>query len=361
MHMAVDSLSAALLSAAESIRNKELERAGASAFLKKVAARPAASLSKLCAEEGASLFLKVPEAGYSGRILGVDGGLLKEQYHGVDLILIRAVAVLFEYCDGKLSKHEYFPSENPAPDPRTITASLSEMEVLQAANILRPRKEFGTALQAARKFRPDILVMHGSIVPHPANRADPKGPLGKDYSEMIFAYKGLYEFCLDNGILLCGVIEDSRDNQFYRSVSASGNVGPESDCRDTAILYDALEKGERTFSMSHEGASQLSGDLGGFASNVFSFYIKPAEFDRPVKVDFLSGNGVGAVAERVAHAVHNTSRFNRSYGIPTVTIEADSRAKLREEDLEAISQQISDRAGPTPLSLALRRKNRPFA
>jgi hypothetical protein len=354
--MAVDSLSAALIAAADGIRNKELERRAASAFLRQEKEVSSSEISSLAAEK-TSLFVRVDEHPYSGRILGVDGGLLKEQYHGIDLILLRAVAVLFEYTNGKLARHEYFPSENPAPEPTTLVDSLSEIEVLQAANILRPKKEFEIALAAVRKFRPEILVMHGSIVPHPANRANPKGPLGDSYRQMILAYKTLYEFCLQEGILLCGVVEDSRDNQFYQSI----RTGPETNCRDTAILFDSLEKGERTFAMRHGGASQIGGPLGILAKNVFSFYLKPAEFDRPLKVDFLSKEGlVPETVRKVSEAIHNTSRFNRNYGLPTVTIEADARAKLREEDLEQISEQIADRAGETPLSLALRRKNRPF-
>lgn len=357
-------LSAAIVSAAEGIRNKEIERKAASEFLLSVSSRPAREmLSQEAAEENGPLFSKIPESSeFTGRILGVDGGLLKEQYHGVDLVLVRAVGVLFEYSNGKLARHAYYPSENPTPEPTTIIDAESEMDFLLAANIIRPKKEFETALASAKKHLPEILVMHGSIVPHPANRAGEDSPLRKDYLEMLEAYKALYSFCLEKGILLCGVVEDSRDNRFYRNVSSSNSLAPRTNCRDSAILFDSLPKGFRTSSFRHPGRSQLENGLGKFAREIFSFYIRPAEFDRPLKVDFLSAGekGPGKTAEEVAFALHNTSRFNRSYGLPTVTIEADARAKLSEDDIELIFQQISDRAGPTPLSFALRRKQRPF-
>jgi hypothetical protein len=355
--MAVNSLSAALLAAADGIRNKELERRGASASLRKIAGKLAEEVSSTCAEGGATLFSPVGKSDFTGKILGVDGGMLKEQYHGIDLILLRAVGVCFEYEKGKLASHAYFPSENPPPEPTTIVDPLSDVEFLLAANILRPKREFETALEAIKKFRPRILVMHGSIVPHPANRADPKGPLGESYRQMLAAYGGLFKFCLENDILLCGVVEDSRDDSFYKSLKGV----PPTNCRDTAILFDALETGQRTFAMRHAGASQMPSSLEPFAKNIFSFYLKPAEMDRPLKVDFLAGKGgINGTISEIALAIYNTSRFNRSYGLPTVTIEADARAKFREDDLELIFQQISDRVGPSPLSLALRRRNRPF-
>ncbi|MFH0961053.1 MAG: DNA double-strand break repair nuclease NurA [archaeon] len=357
--MPAKNLSAAIVSAAEGIRNKEIERKAASEFLQSISFESAAKILPGIALEGA-LFLQVPKENFSGKILGVDGGMLKEQYHGVDLILLRAVGVLFEYSAGKLAKHAYFPSENPVPEPTTIVNAESEMDFLLAANILRPKKEFETALAAAREFLPEILVMHGSIVPHPANRAGESSPLRREYLEMLEAYKALYSFCLEKGILLCGVVEDSRDNGFYQAVSANSPKAPKTNCRDSVILFDALATGERTCALKHSGHSQLENGLGRLARQVSSFYLKPAEFDRPVKVDFLSESSDSRTAEKVARAIYNTSRFNRSYGIPTVTIEADARAKLKEEDIELIFQQISDRAGATPLSLALRRKNRPF-
>jgi hypothetical protein len=48
-------------------------------------------------------------------VVGVDGGLLKQELGGLDLILVRAIAVTFHYHGGKLDRAEYFPSEMPHP------------------------------------------------------------------------------------------------------------------------------------------------------------------------------------------------------------------------------------------------------
>ncbi len=354
-------LSTAVLSAADGIRNKEIERRAASEFLREISEKRSGEVLKESAEPEKPLFIKVGKDEPDFKILGVDGGLLKEQYHGVDLILIRAVGVLFEYSRGKLKNHSYFPSKNPAPEPKTIVDAESEMDFLLAVNIIRPKKEFEIALDSAKALNPEHLVMHGSILPHPANKAGEGSSLRADYLEMLSAYKSLYSYCLKNGIFLSGVVEDSRENRFYSSVSDSPGA-PKTNCRDSVILFDSLSPGERTCAFSHPGKSQLGeGGLGEFARMVYTIYLRSAEFDRPLKIDFLSEpEKVGEVADRIASAIYNTSRFNRSYGLPTVIIEADARAKLSEEDIELIFQQISDRAGATPLSMALRRKQRPF-
>lgn len=37
------------------------------------------------------------------KIAGVDGGLVKRSLHGIDIMLLRAVGVIFQYKNGKLS------------------------------------------------------------------------------------------------------------------------------------------------------------------------------------------------------------------------------------------------------------------
>ena len=49
------------------------------------------------------IIVKVPDRKFKKmRILGVDGGIVKHSYHGLDLILMRAVGVNFTYDEGKL-------------------------------------------------------------------------------------------------------------------------------------------------------------------------------------------------------------------------------------------------------------------
>ena len=68
------------------------------------------------------------------RILGVDGGIVKHSYHGLDLMLMRSVGTIFEYSDGKLKRVDYYPDSNPLPDPRIIFDSFSDIELNSCYN-----------------------------------------------------------------------------------------------------------------------------------------------------------------------------------------------------------------------------------
>ena len=46
-------------------------------------------------------------------VLGVDGGIVKHSYHGLDLMLTRAVGVKFSYVNQKLKKVDYYPIQDP--------------------------------------------------------------------------------------------------------------------------------------------------------------------------------------------------------------------------------------------------------
>ena len=48
-------------------------------------------------------------------VLGIDGGIVKHSYHGLDLMLTRSVGVNFIYSDGKMEKVDYYPNSNPTP------------------------------------------------------------------------------------------------------------------------------------------------------------------------------------------------------------------------------------------------------
>jgi len=53
-------------------------------------------------------------------------------------------------------------------------------------------------------------------------------------------------------------------------------------------------------------------------------------------------------------------REHREYGIPSVLIEADARAKIHDYDLDLIYAQLVEKVGHTPSLLRLRRERRPF-
>jgi len=99
------------------------------------------------------------------RIVGVDGGIVKKSLHGFESILARAAGVCFCYKEGKVDKVEYFPSRFPTPMP-FIFDILSELEFFHSNSIIRQAIEIETAIKCIKKLKPDLLLLHGSIIPH---------------------------------------------------------------------------------------------------------------------------------------------------------------------------------------------------
>jgi len=63
-----------------------------------------------------TLTVKVNPSNLSGmKVIGIDGGLSQHEYHGMDMILTRAVAAIFNYSDGKLEV-DYYPSPIVSPN-----------------------------------------------------------------------------------------------------------------------------------------------------------------------------------------------------------------------------------------------------
>ena len=287
------------------------------------------------------------------KVVGVDGGIVKKTLHGFDLVLARAVAVCFHCNKDRVSRVEYFPSRIPNPHA-FIFDNLQETDFTYSASTIRQTTEIGTAIESVEKFRPSLLLLDGSIVPHYADKPGKDSQVYKDYENLIGLYKNLYKACEKNNTLLACVVEDSRGTRFCETVKA---FLPKDPClRDTSLLFWMLKKGERTktfpYSENPKGHHVLV-DFEGYKIN--SFYIKTADMDRPIRIDFLGND-----ADRIASVVFSLSARHSSYGIPSVLIEADHAAKLSEEDAENFYNHIVSHTGILPSVFKLRRDTRPF-
>ena len=96
-----------------------------------------------------------------------------------------------------------------------------------------------------------------------------------------------------------------------------------------------------------------------WAEKVHAFYLKPAEFDRPLRVEFLSNGNIAKQASRIASIVYTQSSMHREYAYPTVLIEADMRARLKPDEISIVYNKILDKLSKG-FKIKLRRDNRPF-
>ena len=322
------------------------------------------------ASPGLGLFHKVEHNGLKDiKVVGVDGGMAKKSLHGMDCILVRSVGACFHYQNGKMKGVAYYPSKLPAMQAE-VTDNMSDIDWNYYTSIVRESSEVRTAISCVEKFKPEILLMDGSIVPHHADKPARLSPAYQAYKGMIMEYQRLYDSCLSSGTMLAGIIEDSRGARFCDIVkkhmaSLADSQGVEEllcRTRDTNLLFWALKKGERTLSFPYSEEPKEHPILRDFDEKfglrISSFYLKTAELDRPIRVDYMRDRE--DVEDIIASILLPISGHHSSYGLPAPIIEADNVAKLSDTDMENFYFQMLAFAGNLPSIMKLRRETRPF-
>lgn len=290
----------------------------------------------------------------SGKFAGVDGGLLMKSFHGIDLIVTRAVSVIFDYEKSQLKNSNYIRTE-----PSVIEfESGSPSELALVAGLQRTVVELSVALQTLDK-NPEYLLLDGSIVPHPSTTGA-KHSHRLLYLRMIKMYDELIKRAQEQNCIVIGVVEDSKSKYFSNTLKdiIVPNLPPESRAlftdiqsfRDTAVLFDALLHNQRTFTFKLSKCPAVK-----YGKNLYGFYLKTAKYDRPIRLEFVS-DSPKEINNRIAQSVLGLSTFS-SYGIPSVIIEADARAKLTKYYMEYIERLLGK---TTPLLMKLRREVRPI-
>lgn len=320
------------------------------------------------------LLTQVPESNQEFlKIAGVDGGLLKKSFHGIDLMLLKAVGVIFSYKWDKLTNTEYHPNAIPTPEPRTIMDPFSDLEFEINSNIERQIKEVVTATEVVDKFEPDIMFMHGSVIPHYTFVPEKGSLLYENYKRMILAYTDLFEAVKLKKTALAGVIEDSRGTRFCEVLNSillthfTADMPPEmkiilTRTKDSNLLSYMLKKGERSLVFPYSSKSFQHPILKEFkqaGSMIYTFYLKTAEYDRPIRIDFLGDKGIVDKADFISSVLLRMVGHS-NYGIPSILIEADQRAKLDENELDMFYQDIMNKTGNISSLFEQRRNQRPF-
>ena len=305
-------------------------------------------------------------------VLGVDGGIVKHSYHGLDLILMRATGVNFIYNQGKLEQVNYYPSSHPISTPKMLMESFSNLELSSCYNFERQIMEIQTTIDATKKLKPDIVFLDGSVIPHYVNKPD-NHKLKEYYNKTIEKYKELFDTAKKQGVILSGVIEDSRGVKFCDILTrrVMSQMGSElstelqkvlEKTKDSNLLFYTLKKGERTciFNYSQNpSAHPILKEFEGLKESFFSFYIRTVEFDRPIRVDFINFGNPLKITNKLSHILLKTSGHAR-YGLPAVLIEADQRAKLSEKDIGLFYSDLVRRVGNVSSLFKMRREMRPF-
>jgi len=339
---------------AESIRDTEKDRMKLADFLKTVSPQ-----------------LKIVEEAKPGdldgkKIAGVDGGLLKHSFHGLDIVLARAVGVCFSYTKGKVDNVLYHPSKSPPATPFTMEA-LQDIDFIYFASVSRQQMEIKTATECIEKFKPDVLLLDGPIAPHYSSKPHETSPIYPQYERLIKLYDTLYKTVEKEGVLLAGVVEDSRSDRFcslvkkdilskVNHVDVPKVISLLDKSRDTNMLFWVLDKNQKTLLFNYSDEIDKHPTLKDLNKEIFSFYLKTAKYDRPVRVDILDKKR----EQEIASLLLSISGYHSSYGFPTVLIEADNVAKLSEQEIDNFYYSLLKYTGNIPSMMKLRREQRPF-
>jgi len=300
-----------------------------------------------------NLINPVEECKIEGKVCAVDGGLLFQEMHGVDLIIGRAAGVVFEYSDSKLIKSEYYPRAFPTPEYK-VEIGLDEQEANAFKSLFRLNLEIGTAIKCLEKYSPKILMLDGSVVPLSQDKPQKESSLYPEYIKLIGLYKELYSLSEKKNCLLLGVIKDSRGRRFMEELKSV----IEHKSADTVFLNYLLREKERTTTIKYSTDSKkhiILNDLEEWGEKINLFYLKSVKNDRPMRVEFLSTTHS---YKEIASLVYSLSKINDSYAYPAILIEADLRAMIDEKEMERMQKtlQMLSFDGVQPL----RRNSRPF-
>jgi len=290
-------------------------------------------------------------------------------------MLVTAVCACFHYKNGKVNKVEYFPSRIPTPKVE-IEETLSDKDWAYFASIVRQNNEVKTARQCIERFKPDILLMHGPIIPHYSDRPSKSSDVYEHYQKLINEYKELYKEIQKNSIILTGIVEDSRSMilcKYIKEILPAYNAKPDmiellDRTRDTNLLFLMLNRGEMSMQFKYSERPQehpVLKDLNGYGDMVHSFYLKTAKWDRPIRIDFLKSERPAThlhetSADRLASVLLAISGQHPGYGLPAPLIEADNAARLTDSEMDNFYLQIISLTGNISGMMKMRREQRPF-
>lgn len=307
-------------------------------------------------------FRKVRDVPLEGRIAGVDGGVVTRSLHGMDLLIVRAVSAVFDFKRDKLAKVIYYPSAFPDPEVHYYVKNLESQDFGVWKSLKRLKCELTTALDTHEKFRPDYVVLDGSVAPQQADKPNNKSEVFEEYLDVVKLFEKVY--AKDN---IFGAVEDSKGTGFIKKVISSETLTPEEKrilehSVDTNFLDYVLDIGERTFIFDYsENAKEhpVLMDLPS-ADRIRCFYIKVTKFDRPLRVEFLSQGADEKKADELASLVFRMSSHHQEYAFPSVLMEADLQAHLTNKEMDDLYYSLCCHIGEVSSLQERRRDIRPF-
>ena len=316
------------------------------------------------------LLYNVQKAPLDFSVGGVDSGFVDKKLPSLDLVLVRSVGVLFVYEKNLIKDAKYLPGFYQFPLPHLTNHSLELDEFNCSKSLIRLKEEVNSAKQLIRSYKPKYLFLDGSIIPQYQDKPRQDSSINDLYHSIIKEFQELYEEAEKNNVVLIGCVEDSRGSRFRsilqeevlpnKKVIASEKLDF---MFDSGLLDHLLAVGERTFTFSYTKNISQHPILNDFdkkwSESIYSFYLKPTHYDRPLRVEFIKSGKLSEQVDEIASVVYALSCLHREYAYPSILIEADLRARLKPEEIDIVYNKILDKIGKN-IRMKLRRDSRPF-
>jgi hypothetical protein len=333
-----------------------------------------------------SFITKIEPTPLSGlRIAGIDGGLARRNFKSIDILLTRGIAVVFSFGPDEGPTVDFHPSPFPSPRITPILYAVQGNELDQIASLERTATELRVVLSVLDEFHTDLILLDGSLLNHPRDRP-PTGSIAYErFQETIALYKQLYRKARKSRTTLVGIIKDSRST---RIVNILGEILPHvlrnpsffemmqdvdyrwllRFSRDTDLLNTFLDEGERTFAFKYSSEvphepSSLPEDLRDWAASIWVTYLKTARNDYPLRIEVFGNTDIDEPANRLnkaLSAILPLSWQHTEYGLPSPIVEADTRARISNNETQLIMNRLMALAGIRYSSVEKRRMRNPF-
>ncbi len=300
------------------------------------------------------------------KIAGVDSGFVSQSFYALDLMMLRSCGVCFTYEKGKMVKTQYVPESFSLPDPIVNTSGLEREEFHKFVSLTRLQAETQNAIELIQKTKPTALFLDGSLILHPMDKPSNDSKLKKEYEKTIQEFVQLYKTAEKNDCLLIGAIEDSRSTRLSEWIHENVLEYKEKKevLHDAPLLDNVLSAGERSMAFPYAenpGKHPILADFPSeWATKIHACYLKPSQWDYPLRIEFLSDRkNISENANTASKYAYAQSNLHKEYAFPSVLIEADLRAGLKQEEVELVADKIFSKIGRH--SVHLRRRNRrPF-
>jgi len=115
---------------------------------------------------------------------------------------------------------------------------------------------------------------------------------------------------------------------------------------DSEFFYRLLEPQERSCCFPIENKLINSEPRRVSDHSIHCFYLKTVPRDFPLRVEFFAGHeDPPRRADQIASVIYPLSSHHAEYGLPSILIEADARARLHQADLDLVIESILTRIG----------------